>query len=382
MSKLPIVAIDAREIVGQRAGKANTVYRLIKEWAKHQPAWQPLLYTEANFQPTNFNLPSWMKIRIIRGGRGRRFWWLANDIDRQGVALALHPTGHHVALASRTPYMLIVYDLVAFSQFAKSLPFKTRLAERLMLPRAARRAEHIFAISEFTKKELVRYLKLDPAKITVMPLAAGEEFRPATAADEKNLLDFTKRYQLPNQYLLFVGTLEPRKNIRGLLAAYHDLPAKTKQAYPLLLVGRAGWLAQPIEKMIEALGEQESIRHIPYVEAGDLPHFYQRASVLIYPSFYEGFGLPPLEALAAGCPVITSNAASLPEVVGEAALLVNPQNPEELSGAILKLLSDPKLQVRLRTTGLHQAKQFSWRTAAGIVNAEIVRFLKDRSLID
>lgn len=377
MSNLPIVAIDAREIVGQRAGKANTIYRLLEEWVRKRPAaWQPLLYAS---QPLDdFHFPAWMKTRVIAGGRGRRFLWLARDIERRGAALALHPTGYHVALASPTPYMLIVYDLVAFSPFANSLPLKTRLAERLMLPWAARRAEHIFAISEFTKQELIHYLNLDPTKITVMPLAPGEEFQPATSADRVALADVDIRYQLPEKFVLFVGTLEPRKNIHGLLAAYHALPNELKTEYPLLLVGRAGWLARPIEQMIAQLGEQETMYHIPYVDAADLPHFYQRATALIYPSLYEGFGLPPLEAMASGCPVITSNVASLPEVVGEAALLVTPQKSAELTGAIIKLLSDQKLQTKLREAGLKRAKIFSWQDSAKIVDQEIQRFFAKR----
>ena len=373
--KPPIVAIDIREIVGHRTGKANVVYRLITEWANKRPTWQPLLYANANFQPTESNFPSWMKTRIIQGGRGRRFLWLARDIESQGANLALHPTGYHVALVGATPTILIVYDLVAFGPFAHSLPWKTRLAERLMLPRAAKKAVHILAISEFTKKELIQYLDLPESKITVMPLAAGNEFRPATAVDQKTWPAIRDRYQLPADFLLFVGTLEPRKNIAGLLNAYHALSKELKDRYPLLLVGRSGWLAEPIETMINKLGEEETIRHIGSVTPAELPAFYQQATAFVYPSFYEGFGMPPLEAMASGCPVITSNVASLPEVVGQAALQIDPNKSDELTAALAKFLTDTKLQQELRAAGLQQAEKFSWKQSAEIADRVITKSL-------
>lgn len=365
----PIVAWDAREIVGKRAGKGNTVYFVLKELLARDLSWTPLLYSKSSI--IDPKLPPTVISRLIGGVRGFRFPWLAGDMARAGAHLAIIPTGYQVTPFMRIPYVLIVYDLVAFSSYARFLPWTTRWVERLMLPWAARHAKHIFVISEFTKLELNRKLGIETEKMTVMPLAADQNFCPAKEDDHLTLEKVKETYHLPDQFMLFVGTLEPRKNIAGLIRAYHTLSEDFKQATPLILVGRAGWLDQPVKQMISQAGEEKNIQQLDYVPLSDLPHLYQLATVCVYPSFYEGFGLPPLEAMACGCPVITSNVTAIPEVVGEAATLVDPNNDTMLARAMEEVVSNHKLRQDLRARGLKQAALFSWQKTADIIDRKI-----------
>ena len=173
-----------------------------------------------------------------------------------------------------------------------------------------------------------------------------------------------KRWGLDKPYLLSVGTVEPRKNLKHLIRVYRCLPEELRNHHPLVIAGGKGWLSSDLYQWILEMGAQSSIRFLGYLPASDLPWLYCGATCLVYPSLYEGFGLPALEAMASGIPVITSNTSSLPEVVGEAALLVDPQSEQELLSAITKVVSDPTLRQTMSDKGLDQAKKFSWEQIA------------------
>lgn len=373
----PRVAIDVRELANpHRAGKVNVLYFMLRELLARKLTWEPILYGRTPI--TDPPIPAGVDQRKIAGLPGLRAWWLARDIERQQAALAIFPTGYHVAPFMRRPYILFVYDLAAFSPYAGTLPWRTRWAERIGLSIAVRSSAHIVAISEFTKRELIERFHIPAGKVTVIPLAADAAFRPSRRTSKERLTTLRKRYNLPSNFLLFVGTLEPRKNISRLLAAYAMLPRELRKQYPLLLVGKDGWLSEPLEKMIGRFELKQQVRQLSYVPFADLPGFYQMATALVYPSLYEGFGLPPLEAMASGCPVITSNISSLPEVVGDAALTVNPEKTEELSAAMAKIITDAKLRDSLRQKGLARARLFSWTKAAQIVDEVISQTLRDQ----
>lgn len=369
----PIVAIDIRELAHKRAGKANVVYFILQELLAKPRRWRPLLYSHLPI--TDPVLPKWATPRLIGGLRGLRAYWMARDMERQRVDLAIFPTGYIATPWMRRPYLLVVYDLVAFSRYGGTLPFKVRWMERLLLPLAARKAVHILAISEFTKQELISRLGIAPEKITVFSLAANRDFHPITPTDASALAEVRERYALPEEFLLYVGTLEPRKNIEGLIRAYHDLPATLKKA-PLILVGKTGWLPEPLPKILARLGATDEVRHLDYVDFADLPRLYNLATATVYPSFYEGFGLPTLEAMAAGCPVITSRGSSLDEVVGDAALVVDPSDTRAITEAMSRMLTDSKLRQELRAKGLQRARLFSWERGAQTVNEVIERSIR------
>jgi glycosyltransferase involved in cell wall biosynthesis len=187
-------------------------------------------------------------------------------------------------------------------------------------------------------------------------------FRPLPVAQ---VAAFRAEHGLPERFILFVGTLEPRKNVARLIEAFSRLP---KNRPPLMLVGGRGWFYDEVFRQIQVLDLSDQVRHLGYVPAEELPLWYNAASLFVYPSLYEGFGLPPLEAMACGTPVVASNGSSVPEVVGPAGLLVEPTDTEAMAAAMERALSDQDLRLRMRAAGLVQASGFSWRqTALGTV---------------
>ncbi|HIQ04823.1 MAG TPA: glycosyltransferase family 1 protein, partial [Anaerolineae bacterium] len=230
------------------------------------------------------------------------------------------------------------------------------------IDQAVRRADHIIAVSECTKQDAARLLGVNETKITVIYEAADPFFRPVPSEEAKTWL--RTRYSLPERFILFVSTIEPRKNVQGLLRAYHLLREDYRVEAPLVLVGARGWLYDEVFATVEELTLSQHCRFLGRVRRNDLLYLYNAASCLVQPSFYEGFGLTLLEAMACGTPVITSNVSSMPEVVGDAGLLVDPNDTAGLAVAMWRVLSDADLHSQLREKGLKRAASFSWKRAA------------------
>jgi glycosyltransferase involved in cell wall biosynthesis len=229
------------------------------------------------------------------------------------------------------------------------------------MPIMARLASLIIAPSEWTRREIVEQLRVSPEKIRVVYEAAREGMKPAPPHLCQDVLD---KYQIRHPYLLYVGTIEPRKNLMTLIRAYDELLRTTTLRPQLVLCGPRGWLCDEVFKLIEDLKLQDQIRFTGYVDDADLPALYSSAEAFVYPSFYEGFGLPPLEAMACGAPVITSDVSSLPEVVGKAGLTHAPNDARALTEAMAKLLGDETTREHFRREGMKQAAKFSWERAA------------------
>lgn len=268
--------------------------------------------------------------------------------------------GMHTAmpLFGTIPAVVTVHDLAPIS-----FPQTFRRHNRAYLIWAnqvtARRARHILAVSEFTKNELVRLLSVPPDRITVTHNACDPRFRPPTP-DE--IAAFRVRHGLPERFILYVGTLEPRKNLPTLLEAYARIAQSSD--VPLIIGGGKGWLYDPIFARLEQLGLRDRVHFPGFLAAAELPLWYAAASVFVFPSRWEGFGIPPLEAMACGTPVISSNSSSLPEVVGDAGLLIDPDDIDGWAEAILRVLRDNDLSDELRTRGIRQAQRFSWQATA------------------
>lgn len=256
------------------------------------------------------------------------------------------------------PTVITIHDLTThlFPQYHTRL---NRLYLRWALPIMARRADAIIADSYATQRDIVAQLGVSPGKITVVHLGVdGAVFAPQSSAAVDNTL---AQLGVRPPYLLAVGTLEPRKNLATLLRAYATLPAS---APPLVLVGGQGWGDNPLSAAIEDLGLHGRVHMTGYVHDACLPALYSGAEVFIYPSLYEGFGLPVLEAMSCGAPVITSNVSSLPEVAGDAAILVDPHDVGKLAAAIQTLLAATGQRQKLRDAGLVRARAFSWMRCA------------------
>jgi glycosyltransferase involved in cell wall biosynthesis len=244
--------------------------------------------------------------------------------------------------------------------------------------RAVKRAEHILADSESTRHDLVELLKVEPTRVSV--IYPGVEARFARVTDAYALRSVTDRYQLPENFVLGLGTLQPRKNFEGLIKAFGGLVSGSAAAerFPdlhLVIGGGSGWMDQEILQTVNRCGLQERVRLIGFVRDQDLPALYSLASVFAFPSWYEGFGLPILEAQACGTPVVAASNSSLPEVVGEdGGLLVDAADTDELGRALVLALTDVGRRAELISAGLRQAARFRWETAAQQLLAVYERF--------
>jgi len=228
---------------------------------------------------------------------------------------------------------------------------------------AQEEAEIVIAISQSTREDIVKYLGIEPERVAVIAYGCDPRFHPLAADEVRHGLN--KWGLAPGNFLLYVGTIEPRKNLVRLLEAYAEARGMFNAPRPqLVLAGAIGWKAAEFLQRMEALGLGDEVHLIGPVASVDLPVLYNGAMAMVYPSLYEGFGLPPLEAMASGTPVITSRVSSLPEVVGDAAVLIDPRDSGDLTQAIVNVASDARLRRHLRTSGLDRAKLFTWEKTA------------------
>ncbi len=260
-------------------------------------------------------------------------------------------------------FIITIHDL-NFLHYPEFLTAESRRYYNDQIRRAVTQADHILADSEATRTDLAELLDVPSSKVTVHMLGVDEAFRPL---DDSELEGARRQLGLPRDYLLFVSTFEPRKNIPGLLEAYRCLRDRLPDAPPLVLAGRRGWLADDLARRVEALDLVEHVLWREDVPQTLMPALYGAASLLAAPSFYEGFGLSALEAMACGTPTVVANRSSLPEVVGEAGLLVDPDDPQSIAEGLHRVLTDPVLAGQLRQAGLARARSFTWEATARVV---------------
>ena len=268
---------------------------------------------------------------------------------------------------------LFTFHDLAYFKLPQSFTLGSRLIKQFFTGWGVRRASGVICVSHNTRKDLLeKYPFLDKDIVNVIHLAGetspGIEDKQSTGnKDEQTVNDdqnILKKYGIYSRFILAVGTLEPRKNYEVLVEAYKELVSRSDISHKLVICGKKGWKYDGILDKLNHPSLKERVIITGYVAQELLPVFYRQADLFVYPSLYEGFGLPPLEALSHGVPVITSNVASLPEVVGDAALTFKPDDVRELADLMLRVLKDDKLRNSLREKGPEQAKKFSWRTTA------------------
>jgi len=253
------------------------------------------------------------------------------------------------------------HDLSPFKWAECFDPVKVRYLQK-ELEKTLNTADALITDSEYTRRELAEFAGWPIEKIHAVPLAAGPEFRPRNEEEVRLLLS---QYGLEYQgYTLFVGTIEPRKNIIRLLEAYEQLPKAVRQKWPLILTGYRGWKSDDIHARIKEAERQGWAKYLGFLPAEELPLLYSGARLFVFPSLYEGFGLPVLEAMQSGVPVVCSDRASLPEVAGDAALLKDPDDPEGLAEAFLRVLNSDEQRNRLILKASEQTRLFTWQRCA------------------
>jgi glycosyltransferase involved in cell wall biosynthesis len=259
-------------------------------------------------------------------------------------------------------YVVTVHDVIPLA-LPWAFPPRHRLVLATALARIRKQAEAVIVPSTAAAEDVVHFLRVERERIHVIPMGCEPRFRPAEEPGRAAML--RRRYNLPERYILFVGTLEPRKNVQTLLRAFAQLIAEVPQdGLTLVIAGGDGWGGADYRSTVDALKLHRHVRFAGFVEDDHLPDLYRGALLFVYPSLYEGFGLPVLEAMACGTPVITSDRTSLPEVAGDAALLVDPTRPEALAAAMASILGDRGLHQALRAKGLARAQSFTWEAVA------------------
>lgn len=348
------------------AGIARYMVHLLRELPPAANEFQLDVYATEPLAPTLLPDVTIRTTRLpVHKPLARIFWEqtvFALNLLQKNYSL-LHSLAYVSPLLNRTRTIVTLYDLSFYLYPEYLRPFH-RLYLRWGTRFSARRAERLITISESAKRDAVRLLKLEPDKIDVAVPGVDELFsRPISP---EAIAQFRRLKKLPDHFVLFLGTREPRKNIPSLIRAFAKLQGRTRVAYKLVLAGGRGWMDEEIPHVLQATDMTDHVLFPGFVPHEDLPLWYHAADAFVYPSQYEGFGMPALEALASGTPVITSNVSSLPEAVGDAALLIDPQSPEQIADALVRILNDTDLRLELRARGLEHARQYTWTRTAQV----------------
>jgi glycosyltransferase involved in cell wall biosynthesis len=250
---------------------------------------------------------------------------------------------------------------IAYEHFPEAFPRHERIWLKQWVRSSAMKADHIITVSEYSKQDIARTYGVSEEKITVTYEGAGPEFRPRDKNGAREELE--RKYGIKGKFVLYLGRLQGRKNLGRVVEAYARV-RRTGFAHKLVLAGKQGSLFEPVLSRIRDLKLEENVLLPGYLPAEDVPLFYSAAEVFVYPSFFEGFGLPVVEAMACGVPVITSRGSSLEEIAGDAALLVDPHSEDSIVGALTQVLEDAELRLRLSRAGLERSKLFSFEKTA------------------
>jgi alpha-1,3-rhamnosyl/mannosyltransferase len=366
------VAYNARALSGPLTGVGQYTYQLALRLAAMQGLELFLFYgsrlerkVEAMSGRAGLNR---MKARQL----GRRFVPFAYDLVRAWRQLALargvrserielYHEPNTLALDVDAPLVLTVHDL-SWIRHPETHPAERVRAMNKYFEPGLRRARLVLTDSEFVKREIVEVFGIAPEHIRAIPIGMDPIFRPLHEGELQSAL---RPHGLrPKSYLLNVGTLEPRKNLKRTVRAYTLLPRPLREQFPLVLVGASGWRTQGIESVIGPLVARGEVKVLGYLAREELAAVTAGAAAMAYPSLYEGFGLPPLEAMGCGVPVIASTSSSLPEVVGDAGLLVDPLDVDAIASAMCKLLEDADLRSRLSALSIERAARFTWDACA------------------
>ena len=372
------IAIDLRCLAdGRRTGVEEYVTGLLRELFDRDETNEYVLFYNAwrGELPEDF---SWMleypnvsvkRFRIPNKILNGLLWymqWPKLDILCGGADVFFMPNLNFTAVSNQTKLVLTAHDL-SFEAYPETFSWKRRIWHLLVNFRGlCRRAALIIAVSHSTKQDVVSYYRIPERKVVVTHSGLDKEFVHINRNDPE-LLRVKEKYDLPYRYIFFFGTFEPRKNIKAVVQAYeiYRRSLGEKESVPLVLAGSPGWKSDEIFREIEASPFRADIRLLGFIPDEDKHVLYNLATLFVYPSLYEGFGFPPLEAMACGVPTIVSRNSSFPEIVGDSAIMIDPYQPDELYRAMISILSDHAFAEKLSREGIHQAKKYTWNRTAG-----------------
>ena len=363
-----LVGLDAIPLTEPRAGVGHYTFELARALAAAAPSDEFELAYPSVFPPVSFDqfaesLPPNLKPSRVQVGALGRHWWsvgLPRHVRRRRINL-FHGTNYDVPLWGGAATVLTIHDLSLFLHPETHERRRVRRARR-RLPLMARAADAVITPTESVCREVCEHLKVAPARVFAVPEAARECFTPMKFDETEGV---RLRVGAGREFLLAVGTIEPRKNLPTLVAAFEEV-VRARPSSPLRLVvaGGRGWMSEPVFETFEKSPARERITLAGYLGDRDLRALYSSCRAFVYPSVYEGFGLPPLEAMRCGAPVVVGRATAVAEVTGGAARLVNPLDASELARVLLELLDDEGARRELSQAGLRRATEFSWERTA------------------
>ncbi|MFC1615741.1 glycosyltransferase family 4 protein [Patescibacteria group bacterium] len=375
MKKLKI-GIDVRTAAGEKDGKGWYTFLLVENLLKLDNYNEYILYTKAG-------IPAFAEYKnaqqkIIESSNLLWHQKVKKNSIKEDVDVFFAPSSYIIPsiLPKKIKSIVTVHDLVALL-YPKNHSKKAVLVEKLLLKKVVKKSAKILTVSKNTKADLLNKFDMGEDKIDVIYCSASNSFKEL---ETENLINYQKQNQIPSKFFLAVGTVIPRKNYQKLVQAF-ALVHKTYPEYHLLIVGKEGWGTEKVLDEVEKNYLDKHVHFLDYVSQSGLINLYNLATAFVFPSLYEGFGIPPLEAMKCGCPVIASNRSSVPEVVGKAAILVDPNDQNGIAQAMKKFITDAMLRESFREKGLKQAQNFSWRKSAEKL-LEIINTFRQQTLLD
>ncbi|MFH1369566.1 MAG: glycosyltransferase family 1 protein [Elusimicrobiota bacterium] len=361
------IGINARYIQKQATGIENYLSQIISNLKRIDSKNEYVLFfgsdkpVPGGFPSDNFavDVPKFKTNSQLK----RLFWehfYLPSAITRNKIDV-FHEPSFIAPMFKKCPTVITIHDL-AFIIHPECFTFKNVLYFKAMMKRSIESSDYVIAVSESTKNDIINRFKVSPEKVKMIHSGVNEYFH--RIEDKKAIKPVLEKYGITRDFILNVSLISPRKNLLNLLKSFKLMREKKSVDYQLVITGAKGWLYEDIFKAVSDLSLQKDVVFTGYVSDSELLCLYNSAKIFAYPSVYEGFGFPALEAMACGCPVVASNTSSLPEICGDAALLVEPADLDELSDALYRMLTDSKLREDMIKRGFVRITKFSWRNTA------------------
>jgi len=362
------IGINALQLTARNSGIGQYIYNMISSLISLNINEYYLYLSRGNARPewlgqrgVDIKEIPFCKEQVILRNLYELFY-LGQDLSRDDLSVYWSPdTKIPLLIPKNIPFVVTVHDLAIIKE-PETYKYSRVVYWRRLFQHAIQKSSYVVAISQTTRNDLIELMDVSPEKIKVVYNGVSAQFKPVE--NTNILMRVAKKYCLPEKFLLFVGLFSPRKNIAGILRAFSILKNEYQIPHRLVMVGEKGWRYRADLELVQSFGLEKQVFFPGFVEDEDLPAVYNLADVFVFPSLYEGFGLPVLEAMACGIPVVTSNISALPEVVGKAGILVNPHEPEEIATGIHRLISNKKLSSELAKAGLKRSRHFLWENAA------------------
>ena len=359
-----IIGIEGRTLQGERYGVARYLMNLLREMVGSEEDNRYIIYTSEPIEPLGFTSPKLdVKAITMRPSLLWRHLRLPLAMRRDGVDLHFSPS-YFLPLVKVCPAVVVVHD-ITFKVHPEWFVMDRRFRFDDLFWREVAKAERIITVSEHSKRDIVRVLDVGPERVTVIGEAADAFFVPVR--DAEKLREARERFGLEPDFLFTAGSIHTRRNLERLIEAVSAAAGALDAPLQLLILGTPAPFSPPVDipGTARRCGMEERVKHVQYVSEEDLLLLYNACGLFVYPSLYEGFGLPVIEAMACGAPVACSNTTSIPEVAGDAAEYFDPESVEEMAAAIQMVMGDPALREELSRAGMERAATFSWRKAAG-----------------